>query len=159
MSVMSTTKVADQAARQLAGQGLLLGLGIPGICLITFAIFGLLLHPSMGYEAWVPFLEFASGLPSAVTGTVALLALFLLLLVVASFGHWRRLLATSNESHDIVEGLLTVARRRLRLAFSPFIPASHVSPDQACRALPLHPPERTLASTPAGLSGASPLLE
>ena len=162
--VMSISKGAAQAARHLAGPGLLLGLGIPGACLIAFAIFGLTLHPLMGSAAWQPFHEFTGGLIPAATaptaiGAFLLPALFLALATVASFSYWCRLQASLGESRNIVNLLLSAAWRLLRLALSPFLPASRVSTDLAGQALPLYLPERTLTSTPADFSGALPLLE
>lgn len=137
----------------------MLGLGILIRCLFFFAIFGLLLYPLIGFEAWRPVLESASALSTAATHPIVVWAVvFLVLTTVASFGYYCLSQASSGNYHKPLERLLLATWRLRRLAFSPFIPVSRASLGPAGRALPLHPLARTLASTPSGLSGALPLL-
>ena len=162
--VMSITKIAKQVARELAVRGMLLGVGVPGACLVALVICGLFLHSLMGFAPWDPALEFSSALAAAMASPYSIwIALLLVLLlvsaVVGSFDGWRSWQSSSGKFDNLDQRLMTVARRLRRFSFSLLIPVRYLSLIWAGRALPLHPPERTLTSTPAGLSGASPLLE
>ena len=158
------TRSVRLAFRTLALQGSLIAIGIPAACLTALVMTGVLLYPVAGSAAWQPALEFAGGLASAAMAPTAswlfaLPAILLALAAGAAFGHWCHRQAAPGESGDSLKRLLTSAWRLLKKSLSPFIPASHLPPAAAGRALPSHPLERTSTSTSAGLSGACPLLE
>ena len=159
-SIPHVIKGTDRAAQRLAFIGWLSGLGVL-IAYLLFMLVGVITLAIAGL--WWQAPEFAGALNSAATAPLAVAqdarpVLMLAMAAVASFGYWCRSQASSDEPQEWVKRLLSAVWRLFRLTFSPFLLARQVSLSPAGRALPLHPLERTLASTPAGLSGAFPLL-
>ena len=160
-SIPRVIKGTELATQRLAFKGLLSGLGLL-IAWLSVLVIGVIALAIAGF--WHPTHELASALTSAAAaplalGQGALSTLLLALVAIVSFGYWCRNQASSGDSYNPVIRLLSTVWRLLRLTFSSLLPARRLSPLLAGRALPLYLPERTLASTPVGSSGALPLLE
>ena len=158
------------AARRSALVSLALGIGLPGLCIAIFAAYGLAASPLIGPAAWDPASDFIGGATLAVTATPGLIAVAALLMLAvalpatAGFGQW--CLSQTAARTDGLRLLMLLRRPLLHLidalTRSLRVPAGIIpNPGVVSLANPtgLYAPNRTLASTPAGLSGASPLLE
>ena len=170
MPIRRISRIAGFAARQLAVMSLVLGLGMPGICIAILAAFGLAASPLIGPAAWAPAGDFAGGLALSVTSMPSVLGVAVLLLMAvalpatAGFGRW----CLAQRAARPVELRLSPLLRRplLHLAGAltrALMRPAGIAPNPGVARLGnpagLYSPQRTPASTPAGLSGASPLLE
>ena len=158
------------AARRSALVSLALGIGLPALCIAIFAAYGLAASPLIGPAAWEPAHDFIGGATLAVTAMPGLIAVATLLMLAvalpatAGFGQWCLSQAAARPdglrlpplSRRPLLHIIDALTRALR------VPAGIIpNPSVTSLANPtgLYTPSRTLASTPAGLSGASPLLE
>ncbi len=163
--VRQISRMSGDTARQAALISLPVGIGIPVICIAIFAVFGLAAAPFIGPSAWEPADSFIGDLSLSATAMPAPLGLAVLLLAavtlpaVAGFGRWCLSQAAMRPAASRLPPLL---RRAVALASSLRVPAGlapHPSIVRYANSTNLHSPQRTLASTSTGLSGASPLLE
>ena len=168
--IRQISRTSGFTARRSALIALALGLGLPGICIALFAAYGLAASPLVGPAAWAPAHDFIGGAAHSVTsmpGLIAVAALLLLAIALpatAGFGRWC-LAQTAARPAEL--RLLPLLRRPLlhlvgalaRALLRPvgITPNPGVARIANCTAL--YYPLRTPASTPAGLSGAAPLLE
>ena len=157
-------------ARRSALIALALGLGLPGICIALFVVYGLAASPLVGPSAWDPAHDFIGGAAHSVTsmpGLIAVAALLLLAIALpatACFGRW---CLTQTAARPADWRLPPMLRRPLlhlvgALARALMLPAGIATNPGVTGIANLtgpYSPQRTSASTPAGLSGASPLLE
>ena len=164
------SRTSGFTARRSALIALALGLGLPGICIAIFAAYGLAASPLVGPAAWAPAHDFIGGAAFSVTSMPGLIAVAVLLLLAialpatACFGRWC-LFQTAARPADWQ--LPPISRRPLlhlvgALARGLMLPAG-ITPNpgiaRIANCTAIYYPQRTPASTPAGLSGASPLLE
>ena len=164
------SRIAGFAARQLAVMSLVLGLGMPGICIAILAAFGLAASPLIGPAAWAPAGDFTGGLALSVTSMPSLIGIAVLLLMAvalpatAGFGRWCLAQRATRPADLRLPPLLRRPLLHLAGALTRglIIPAAiipHPGVARLANAASPYAPQRTPASTPAGLSGASPLLE
>ena len=157
-------------ARRSALIGLAVGLGLPGLCIALFAAYGLAASPLVGPSAWAPAHDFIGGAAHSVTtmpGLIAVAALLLLAIALpatAGFGRWCLTQRTARPADLRLPPILRRPLLHLAGALTRVLlrPAGITpNPGEIGLANPTGPysPQRTPASTPAGLSGASPLLE
>ena len=170
MHIRQISRSSGFTARRSALIALALGLGLPGLCIALFAVYGLAASPLVGPAAWAPAHDFIGGAAHSVTSMPGLIAVAVLLLLAialpatAGFGHWC-LAQTAARPADwrlppiLRRPLLHLIDALARALMLPagIIPNPGVARIANCTAL--YYPLRTFASTPAGLSGASPLLE
>ena len=168
--IRQISRLSGFAARQFAILFLTLGLGMPVICIAIFAVFGLAASPLIGPSAWEPANDFIGGLALSVTAMPAALGIAVLLIMAialpatACFGRW---CLAQRAARPVDLRLLPLLRRplwHLVAALTRYlrVPAG-ISPNpggvRLANPTGRYSPQPTPASTPAGLSGASPLLE
>ena len=168
--IRQISRTSGFTARRSALIALALGLGLPGLCIALFAAYGLAASPLVGPAAWAPAHDFIGGAAHSVTSMPGLLAVAALLLLAialpatAGFGRW---CLDQTAARPADWRLPPILRRPLlhlvgALARALMLPAgitSNPGDIRLANSIGLYSPQRTPASTPAGLSGASPLLE
>ena len=163
--VRRISRMSGITARQAALISLPVGIGIPVICIAIFAVFGLGAAPFIGPSAWEPADSFIGDLSLSATAMPAPLGVAVLLLAavtlpaVACFGRW---CLSQAAMRPAVLWLPPLLRRAVALACSLRVPAGlapHPGVAWHANSTNLPSSQRTQASTSAGLSGASPLLE
>ena len=157
------SRLSGLACRQFALMSVLLGLGIPVVCLISFVALALAMSPLIGSAAWGPADSFISSLALSVTvspgliGAVGLIMLALMLPIGDGFAYW--CLAQTNIP-SLTPLLVWVARSILsKLAINPPLNSlRQILPLTSLDRLLIRTRNQIASSTPSDLAGAAPLL-
>ena len=157
------SRLSGLACRQFALMSVLLGLGIPVVCLISFVALALAMSPLIGSAAWGPADSFISSLALSATvwpgliGAAGLIMFALMLPVGACFAYWC-LAQTSMPSMRPL--LVWVARSILSnlIINRPLNSLRQILPLTSLDRLLTRTRNQIATSTPSDLAGAAPLL-